>query len=35
MSDHLIEEIEENEPLSSPEILEEQNNDQYLSIFHL
>ena len=33
MSDHLIEEIEENEPLSSPEILEEQNNDQYLSIF--
>lgn len=33
MSDHLIEEIEENEPLSSPEILVEQNNDQYLSIF--
>jgi signal transduction histidine kinase len=33
ISDHLVEEIEENEPLSSPEILEEQNNDQYLSIF--
>ncbi len=33
MSDHLIEEIEENEPLSSSEILVEQNNDQYLSIF--
>lgn len=33
MNDHLIEEIEENEPLSSPEILVEQNNDQYLSIF--
>ncbi len=33
MSAHLIEEVEENEPLSSPEILVEQNNDQYLSIF--
>ena len=33
MSDHLIEEIEETEPLSSSEILVEQNNDQYLSIF--
>jgi two-component system, OmpR family, sensor histidine kinase ArlS len=33
MSDHLIEEIEENESLSNREIIEEQNNDQYLSIF--
>ena len=33
MSDHLIEEIEENEPLSGSDILVEQNNDQYLSIF--
>ena len=33
MRDHLIEEVEENEPLSGPEILVEQNNDQYLSIF--
>ena len=33
MSDHLVEEIEENESQSNPEILEEQNNDQYLSIF--
>lgn len=33
MSDHLVEEVEEKESLSNPEILEEQNNDQYLSIF--
>ncbi len=33
ISDHLVEEIEEGEPLSDQEILEEQNNDPYLSIF--
>lgn len=33
ISDHLVEEIEEGEPLSNQEILEEQNNDPYLSIF--
>ena len=33
VSDHLMEEIEENESLSNPEILIEQDNDQYLSIF--
>ena len=33
ISDHFVEEIEENEPLSSQKILEEQNNDPYLSIF--
>ena len=33
MSAHLVEEMEENEPLSNPEILEEQNIDPYLSIF--
>ncbi len=33
ISDHLIEEIEEDESLSNQEILEEQNNDPLLSIF--
>ena len=33
ISDHLVEEIEEGEPLSNQEILEEQNNDPYLSIY--
>ena len=33
ISDHLVEEIEEGELLSNQEILEEQNNDPYLSIF--
>lgn len=33
ISDHLVEEMEEQETLSNPEILTEQNNDQYLSIF--
>ncbi len=33
ISDHLVEEIEEGEPLSNQEILEEQNNDPYLSMF--
>jgi len=33
ISDHLVEEIEEGEPLSNQEVLEEQNNDPYLSIF--
>jgi len=33
ISDHLIEEIEEGEPLSTPEVLEEQNNDANLSIY--
>jgi heavy metal sensor kinase len=33
MSDHLVEEVEENESLSNPTIIEEQNNDQYLSVF--
>jgi signal transduction histidine kinase len=33
ISDHLVEETEEQESLSNPEVLTEQNNDQYLSIF--
>lgn len=33
IGDHLVEEIEEGEPLSDLEVLEEQNNDPYLSIF--
>ncbi|MEA4870839.1 Adaptive-response sensory-kinase SasA [bioreactor metagenome] len=33
MSDHLIEEIEENESFAHSGILEEQNNDPYLSVF--
>lgn len=33
ISDHLVEEIEEQEALSNPEVLTEQNNDQFLSIF--
>ena len=31
--DHLIEEIEENESLANSEMLQEQNNDPYLSIY--
>lgn len=33
LCDNLIEEVEENESLSNPEVLQEQNSDPYLSIF--